>query len=65
MAEAFLKWYGGWGHNFHIFSAHFFRQNKFEADQETRNVLGGSGDMLPRKIFGNLHAVIAILVFFE
>ena len=27
--------------------------------------LGGSGGMLPRKIFENLHTVMAILVLFE
>ena len=27
--------------------------------------MGGSGGMLPRKIFENLHAVMAILVLFE
>ena len=46
-------------------SVNFFRQNKFEADQETRKPLGGYGGMVPRKIFGNLHAVMAILAIFE
>ena len=49
---------------FHIFFA-FFRQNKFKTDCETKKVLGGSGGMLPRKNFENLHAVMAILVLFE
>ena len=28
-------------------------------------MLGGSGDMLPRKFFANLHIVMGILAFFE
>ena len=48
-----------------FFSNVFFWQNKFEADQEARKSLGGSGGMLPRKIFENVHAVMAIFVLLE
>ena len=30
-----------------------------------KKTLGGSGGMLPRKIFENLHTVVAILALFE
>ena len=30
-----------------------------------KKALEGSGGMLPRKIFGNLHTAVTILVFFE
>ena len=30
-----------------------------------KKALGGSGGMLPRKFFENLHTVVAILVLFE
>ena len=47
----------------------FFRRisifgRAIKADWEARNALGGSGGMLPRKNFDNLHAVMVILVFF-
>ena len=51
----------GGGHNFHLYfkrTVNIFRQNKFEAKKSS----WGSGGMLPRKIFENLHAVMAILV---
>ena len=53
------------GHDFPHFSTAFFRQNKFKTDCETKKALGGSGGMLPRKNFENLHAVVAFLVLFE
>ena len=38
------------GHNFHIFSSTFLRQNLFKADGETRKTLGESrGDASPKK----------------
>ena len=46
-------------------SVNFFRQNKFEAELETRKAPGEYGDMLPRRICENLYAVMAILVLFE
>ena len=40
----------GGGHNFHFFSTvNFSRQNKFEADCETRKALGGPGACCPGK----------------
>ena len=35
---------------FTFFQAHFFWLSKFEADEETKKVLGVSGGMLPGKI---------------
>ena len=43
---------------------HFWTE-LIEANCETKKAAEGSGDMFPRKIFENLHAVMAILVLFE
>ena len=59
------KYKKGGGHNFHIFSNFFFRQNKFEADLKTRKAPGGTGTCSLGKIFESLYAVMAILVLFE
>ena len=64
--QEFLK--GEGSHNFHIvFKCFFFQQKLFAADSETKEARGGSGPgaCSPRKIFENLHAVMAILVLFE
>ena len=36
----------------------FSGEVKFEANRETKVILGGSGGMLPRKIIANLHTVM-------
>ena len=38
---------------------------KFEANRETKMILGGSGGMLSRKNFKNLHTAMDILALFE
>ena len=38
---------------------------EFEANRETKMTLGGSGGMLPRKIFENLPTIMGILALFE
>ena len=48
-----------------FFNRLFIRINFIEADLATRKVLGGSGGMLLRKIFENLHVVMTISVLFE
>ena len=48
-----------------IFKRLFSGKVKFEKNWETKMILGGSGGMLPRKIFENLHTVMGILALFE
>ena len=48
-----------------FFKRIFSGKVKFEANRETKMILGGSGGMLPRKIFQNLHTVMGILALFE
>ena len=43
--------------NFDIFKRIFSDKVKFEANRKTKMILGGSGCMLPRKIFKNSHTV--------
>ena len=50
---------------FHIFQAHFFDRTNLKLIVKQKKALRGSGGMLPRKNFENLHAVMAILVLFE
>ena len=38
---------------------------KFEANRETKMIIGGFGGMLPRKSFEILHTVMGILALFE
>ena len=53
------------GHNSHIyFQRIFFGRSKLKLIRN-KKTLGGSEGMLPRKIFENLHAIMAILVLFE
>ena len=47
------------------FQACFVRAQPFLSVLRMKNALGGSGGMLPRKIFENLHTVEAILAPFE
>ena len=47
----------------YFFKRSFFRQSY--SNLSTKTTLGGSGGMLPRKIFENLHTVMAILVLFK
>ena len=52
----------------HIFKRIFFSTGtslKLIDCEETKQALGGSAGMLPRKNFEKLHAVMAILVLFE
>ena len=52
------------GHpNLTYFQACFFQAELFKSILRIKKALGGSGGMLPRKIFENLHTVI--LAFFE
>ena len=50
----------------HIFKRIFFRQNYSIVKRfENKKGFRGSGNMLTRKSFENLHTVVAILVLFE
>ena len=54
------------GQIFHIFSKRiFFGRTHLKLIEKQGKAIGGSGSMLPRKIFENLPAVIAILTLFE
>ena len=49
-----------------FFPASFFgRTNNLKLIRQQEKLWGGSGGMLPRKIFENVHALMAILVLFE
>ena len=48
-----------------IISTFFFGKTNLKLIEKQRKTLWGSGGMLPRKIFKNLLAVMAVLVFFE
>ena len=50
---------------FDVFSSVVFSGRIILKHNENRKGLRGSGVMLPRKIFENLHTVVAILVLFE
>ena len=50
---------------FHIFQVHFFDRTNLKLIVKQKKALGGSGGMLPQKIFENLHTVMTILVLFE
>ena len=49
---------------FAIFLSIFFLAESFSI-LIIKKALGGSGGMLPRKLFENLHTVVAILALFE
>ena len=49
----------------HFFKRNFFPVELFQATYVTKTTLGGSGGMLPRNIFENLHTVMVILALFE
>ena len=60
------KFFEGRGINFcHFFQAYCFRKSYFQAFSVPKTTLGGSGGMLPWKIFENLHTTMVILVLFE
>ena len=64
MANFFLK--GERGHNFHIvFKRIFFSATNLKLIEKQERFWKGSGGMLPRKIFENVHDLMAILVHFE
>ena len=48
-----------------LFQGYFFSAEQTEADLEKKKSSRGVRGMLPRKIFENLRAVMAILVLFE
>ena len=51
---------------FHIFSKRiFFGRTHLKLIEKQGKVIGGSGSMLPRKIFENFPAVMAILMLYE
>ena len=59
------KFYGG-GTNFcHFFKRFFFSAELILSNSSTENDSRGSGSMLPRENFKNLHTVMAILVLFK
>ena len=63
--ERIQNFFQGGGTNFrHFSSAVFFDRFNFKL-LKYQKLSRGSGGMLPRKIFENLHTVIAILVIFE
>ena len=47
------------------FQACFFRAESFQSILRIKKVVGGSGGMLHREIFENLHTVVVIFVLFE
>ena len=51
--------------NFNIFSSPVFSGKIILKHIENKKDSRGSGGMLPRKVFENLHTVVAILVLFE
>ena len=51
------------GHNFHFFQRLFFNRTNLKLIKKQEKLSGGSEDMLPRKNFENLHAVMAISRF--
>ena len=58
--------FSGRGHQIsHFFKRSFFTAANFKRLKWQKTTVGGSGGMLPRKMFENLHTVIAILVLFE
>ena len=48
-----------------LFQAYFFPAELILSNLSTKNDSRGLQGMLPRKIFENLHTVMAILVLFE
>ena len=62
--QEFLK--DGRRHNFHIvFKRIFFNKTTLKLIEKQERFWGGSGGMLTRKIFENVHDLMAILVLFE
>ena len=62
--QEFLK--GGRGHNFHIVLKRiFFSRTYLKLIEKQERFSGGTGVCSPRKIFENVHDLMAILVFFE
>ena len=53
------------GTNFHHFSSAVFVTDLILSDLSNKNDSRGSGGMMPRKFFENLHTAMAILVLFE
>ena len=65
MSAAYSEFFSVRGHQIlTYFQTHFFRKNYFKAFKNIKG-RGASEGVLPRKIFKNLHAVVAILVLFE
>ena len=66
MSGAYSEFFLGGGTNFrHFFSAVFLVDLILSNISNKNDSRGGSGGMLPRKFFENLHTAMAILVLFE
>ena len=66
MSGAYSELFSGRGHPFSsIFQAQFFSAELILSNLSNKNDSRGSGGMLPRKNFENLHTVMAILVLFK
>ena len=55
----------GWGIISTLFQTYFFGRTDLKLIKKQEKLVGGPGGMLPRKMFENLHAVMAILVHFK
>ena len=61
--QEYLK--SGKRHNFHtVLKRIFFSKTNLKLIEKQER-FGGSGGMLPRKIFENVHDIMALLVLFE
>ena len=67
MSGAYSEIFSGRRHQFlSFFKRSFFHRLNFkQLSLSNKNESRGSGGMLPRKIFENLHTAMAILVLFE
>ena len=66
MSGAYSEFFSVRGHQISsLFQAQSFPGRVILSNLVTKTALGGSGVMLPREIFENLHTVMVILALFE